>query len=157
MKTALALTLAATTAVGEPYGYNCAVEVPPPPPDPFEGIDYDRPVYNHLQSLLITDDKAVDTWASGFVGDWACNEMVCIARYDPREDWTDMPEERTGVFLMTFERDDTGRPVRVFWTDSLTNSFQLLEGGITYPQNSYTDTNHTTEASGFYQVDVRLQ
>ncbi|VGO13825.1 hypothetical protein PDESU_02382 [Pontiella desulfatans] len=49
-----------------------------------------------------------------------------------------------------------GRSYSVKWTDSLTNGFQTLEAAIPYPQNSYTDTVHTVEDGGFYQVDVKL-
>ena len=37
------------------------------------------------------------------------------------------------------------------------NSFTNLQDNIPYPQNSYTDTVHGTEGSGFYRIDVRLQ
>ncbi|MCF7848648.1 MAG: hypothetical protein K9M45_07360, partial [Kiritimatiellales bacterium] len=47
-----------------------------------------------------------------------------------------------------------GRVYTVRWTDSLTNSFQSLESGIPYPQNSYTDTVHTAEANSFYELEV---
>ncbi|VGO12920.1 hypothetical protein PDESU_01474 [Pontiella desulfatans] len=51
----------------------------------------------------------------------------------------------------------SGRVYTVEWTDSLTNSFQTLETGIAYPQNSYTDTVHSAESGGFYNLKVELE
>ena len=50
-----------------------------------------------------------------------------------------------------------GRAYSVLWTDSLTNNFQTLESNITHPQNSYTDTVHSAEAGGFYNLKVELE
>ena len=50
-----------------------------------------------------------------------------------------------------------GRLYAVAWTDSLTNAFQTLEEDLEFPVASYADTNHTAEAQGFYQVNVRLK
>jgi len=49
-----------------------------------------------------------------------------------------------------------GRVYTVNWTDTLTNNFQVLETEIAYPQNSYTDTLHTAEATAFYDMEVKL-
>lgn len=48
----------------------------------------------------------------------------------------------------------TGRVYNILWTPSLTQEFQPLEIGIQYPQNSYTDTVHSAESSGYYRVVV---
>ena len=48
----------------------------------------------------------------------------------------------------------TGRVYNVLWTPSMMEPFQPLEIGIQYPQNSYTDTVHTVELTGFYRVVV---
>ncbi len=48
----------------------------------------------------------------------------------------------------------TGRVYNVLWTPSLMEPFQPLEIGIQYPQNSYTDTVHSVESSGYYRVVV---
>ena len=50
-----------------------------------------------------------------------------------------------------------GRFYSVRWTDSLTNSFQILEDNMEFPQGSYTDTVHHVDGQGFYEVDVRLK
>jgi hypothetical protein len=46
------------------------------------------------------------------------------------------------------------RVYNVLWTASLTNEFQVLERGLQYPLNSYTDTVHSAEWSGYYRLYV---
>lgn len=48
-----------------------------------------------------------------------------------------------------------GRVYTIEWTPSLTESFQPLETGIVWPQNSWTDTVHTIETKGYYRITVR--
>ncbi len=62
----------------------------------------------------------------------------------------------TGSFVVGWPSVAT-REYKVLWTESLTNSFQQLGSMIDHPQNSYTDTLHSAEASGFYKVEVRLK
>jgi len=50
-----------------------------------------------------------------------------------------------------------GRIYSIYWTPSLAEPFQLLESGIFYPQNSYTDQVQRVEQSGFYKVGVELE
>jgi hypothetical protein len=51
----------------------------------------------------------------------------------------------------------TGRTYKVMWSSNLVNGFTTnLSGDISGPQNSFTDTIHGTEISGFYKMDVRL-
>ncbi len=59
------------------------------------------------------------------------------------------------AFVLTWD-SVTGRVYSVYWKDCLGKSFQPLETGIQYPQNSYTDTVHSAEGCGYYQVDVEL-
>jgi hypothetical protein len=47
-----------------------------------------------------------------------------------------------------------GRIYTVEWTPSLTESFQALEPGILWPQNSWTDTVHAVETRGYYRITV---
>ncbi len=49
-----------------------------------------------------------------------------------------------------------GRVYNVLWTPSLMQDFQPLETGIQPPKNSFTDTMHTLESSGYYRVVVML-
>ena len=51
----------------------------------------------------------------------------------------------------------TGRVYSIYWTPSLTNGVQALETNIHYPRNSYTDSVHDAESSGFYRVGVGLE
>jgi hypothetical protein len=50
----------------------------------------------------------------------------------------------------------TGRTYGIWHCGSLTNAFTNLQSGIDFPQNSYTDTAHTAEASVFYKLIVQL-
>jgi hypothetical protein len=49
------------------------------------------------------------------------------------------------------------RSYSVGWGKTLTNDYNVLEEGIEYPQNSYTDTLHNAESTGFYQIEVQLK
>jgi hypothetical protein len=50
----------------------------------------------------------------------------------------------------------TGRQYSVLWCDNLrSNNFQVIQSGISYPQNSYTDTLHNAAVRGFYKVNVK--
>ncbi len=46
----------------------------------------------------------------------------------------------------------SGHEYRILWTDSLTNEFTALTNGLTAPQGSYTDSEHSDEPTGFYQI-----
>lgn len=61
-----------------------------------------------------------------------------------------------GAFVVTWD-SVTGRVYSIWWKNGLGKSFQPLETGICYPQNSYTDTVHSVEGCGFYKVDVELK
>jgi len=49
------------------------------------------------------------------------------------------------------------REYAVLWAESLTNSFVPQDPVIEHPQNSYTDTAHNVDSSGFYKVEVQLK
>lgn len=51
----------------------------------------------------------------------------------------------------------SAREYKVLWAESLTNSFTQQGLLIDHPQNSYTDTTHNAESSGFYKVEVQLK
>ena len=51
----------------------------------------------------------------------------------------------------------SAREYAVFWAESLTNVFLQQGDMIDHPQNSYTDTAHSVESSGFYKVEVQLK
>jgi hypothetical protein len=50
----------------------------------------------------------------------------------------------------------TGRTYAVSHCAELGAVFTNLQSGMDFPQHSYTDTAHTAEDTGFYQVDVQL-
>jgi hypothetical protein len=49
-----------------------------------------------------------------------------------------------------------GRLYDVQWSSNLFSGFQLLEGGLPYPQGTYTDATHNA-AEKFYKLDVRME
>jgi hypothetical protein len=50
-----------------------------------------------------------------------------------------------------------GRLYSVSWSPDLNNNFTVLQSGIEYPVNSYTDTAHSGDARGFYIVAAQLK
>lgn len=50
-----------------------------------------------------------------------------------------------------------GRTYSVEWAPAAGAPFQPLATGLEYPQNSYTDTVHSAESTGFYKVTVELK
>ena len=61
-----------------------------------------------------------------------------------------------GQFIVYWD-SVTGRVYSVQWKPSLTNAFEFMATNLVYPQDSYTDTVHQAEESGFYKVGVELQ
>ncbi len=51
----------------------------------------------------------------------------------------------------------SGRVYGVNWVGHLTNSLTPLTNGIAYPQSSYTDTVHSADDEGFYNLEVELE
>jgi hypothetical protein len=51
----------------------------------------------------------------------------------------------------------TGRWYGVNWTNDLAGGFTSIVDNIDFLQNSFTDTIHTTEDAGFYQMEVQLK
>ena len=49
------------------------------------------------------------------------------------------------------------REYQVFWADSLTNGFLPLEPVAIFPQNSFTDSVHSSDNASFYKVKVRIK
>jgi hypothetical protein len=95
-----------------------------------------------------------------FDGDGQLNGEEFIAGMDPTNAASRFMVESAdaltdGSFVLTWEAV-TGRVYSVHWNNSLTNSFQSLETGITHPQNSYTDSIHNAEDRGFYSIEVEL-
>ncbi|MCU0858043.1 MAG: hypothetical protein MUC65_06540 [Pontiellaceae bacterium] len=63
---------------------------------------------------------------------------------------------KTGAGYIIYWPSVSGRLYNVQWTSALTNGFQNLGTNLTYPQGSYTDTVHSADGKGFYNVNVRL-
>ena len=50
----------------------------------------------------------------------------------------------------------SGRVYSVYWTDNLSNGWQMVTNGLPYPQNSWTDTAHSGDDTGFYRIIVEM-
>jgi len=93
-------------------------------------------------------------------GDGLNNRGEYIAGMDPADVGSCFrvnPMETAGgdAFVVAWE-SVTGRVYSIHWKNFMGKKFQPLETGIEYPQNSYTDTVHSVDGCGFYQVDVEL-
>jgi hypothetical protein len=94
-----------------------------------------------------------------FDGDGQSNREEFIAGTDPVSPSSFFQvapaNELTNGSVISWE-SVTGRVYSVWWKNCLGKSFQPLETGISYPQNSYTDMVHSAEGCGFYKIDVEL-
>ena len=61
-----------------------------------------------------------------------------------------------GGFVFEWQ-PSTGRFYSVLWSPNLYTNFTLLESGLEFPQNTFTDTLHGAENAGFYNIDVQLE
>jgi hypothetical protein len=50
----------------------------------------------------------------------------------------------------------SGRVYSVYWTDHLTNDWQMVTNGLDHTQNRWTDTRHSGDDVGFYRVTVEM-
>jgi hypothetical protein len=92
-------------------------------------------------------------------GDGFSNAQEYISGFDPTNgasffNVTESGRE-PGGFVVRWNAV-SGRVYSVNRTTNLTDSFQALETNIVWPQASYTDTVHDTEARNFYKVNVQL-
>ncbi len=121
-------------------------------------------------------DGLPDTWETAFFTD----SVAAVAAYDFDGDGqsniaeyiagTD-PTNSVSVFSISSSTAESGgtlynvvswisvsnRTCSVLWCPELGQSFRILETGMEFPQNSYTDTLHSAESQGYYKVDVRLK
>jgi hypothetical protein len=51
----------------------------------------------------------------------------------------------------------SGRVYSVYWTDHLTNDWQMVTNDLPYTQNSWSDTVYSAEEAGFYRVQVEME
>ncbi|MDF7798601.1 hypothetical protein P4C99_03955 [Pontiellaceae bacterium B1224] len=51
----------------------------------------------------------------------------------------------------------SGRVYSVYWTDHLTNDWQMVTNGIDYAQSSWADTDHQVGGVGFYRIKVEME
>jgi hypothetical protein len=77
------------------------------------------------------------------------------------------PNDSNSVFVITYFDPTAGyivewpsvsnRLYNVYWSTNLIAGFTTLTNDLEHPVNAYTDTTHSVEFEGFYQVDVRLK
>ncbi|VGO17081.1 hypothetical protein PDESU_05676 [Pontiella desulfatans] len=95
-----------------------------------------------------------------FDGDGQNNFAEFIAGMDPTNPAScfmvdSVNTSTNGAFVLNWE-SVTGRVYSVQWKESMTNGFQHVESNLRHPRNSYTDTVHRVEGSGFYSIEVEL-
>lgn len=103
--------------------------------------------FGHISNCLETVDSDLD-------GHRNRQEFICGT--DPTNSSSCFKIEISGIpgnYILDWS-SVSGRVYNVLWTTDLTNSFQSLESGMDYPRNSYTDTTHAAQSTGFYCVDV---
>jgi hypothetical protein len=91
-------------------------------------------------------------------GDGMDNLSEYIAGYDPTNSesfFAASPSMAPSGFVILWNAV-SNREYGIWHCGSLTNTFTNLTSGILFPQNSYTDTTHNAEASGFYRMDVQV-
>jgi formylglycine-generating enzyme len=130
-------------------------------------------------ALLVGDRDSDDRDSDGLPDWWEVTHFASIFGSAPTDDFdndlfnnisewiagTD-PSDSNSVFVVSVPTNQgpTGfviewtavedRTYSVEWRRTLTNDYELLQHGIEYPQNSYTDTLHNAESTGFYQIMV---
>ena len=111
------------------------------------------------------DQWVADNFPAGYPGrtvdsdlDRFDNFSEFIAGTDPND-----PDDKPRVNGAGFESglalnwlSVSGRVYSVYWTDHLTNDWQMVTNGLHYPRNSWTDTVHSAEDTGFYRITVEM-
>lgn len=120
-----------------------------PPDEDFDGMEdsWEVHYFGHISNCVQTVD-----WDH----DGHNNRQEFICGTDPTNSASCFKIEPSGIpssFVLDWS-SVSGRVYNVLWTDDLTKSFQSLELGLDYPENSYTDTVHAAESKGFYCIDV---
>ncbi|NLX26917.1 MAG: hypothetical protein GXY61_13340 [Lentisphaerae bacterium] len=117
-------------------------------PDNWE-VDY----FGDTSSMRSSDDSdmdLIDNWSEWIAGTNPSDpDSVFTASLSPNQVSAD------GFVVEWLSVED--RTYSVLWRGSLTNAHEVLQDEIEYPQNSYTDTVHNAESTGFYQIGVQLK
>lgn len=116
-------------------------------------------------------DKLPDNWEVRYFGNTETSDGTGDFDHDGISDRDEyicgtLPNSSESVFKATISKSMSGymveweavegRVYSVLWSASLTQSFQPLASGLNYPQNSYADTEHPTETTGYYRVTVSM-
>lgn len=95
-------------------------------------------------------DAAVDSDNDGL-----SNTAEVLAGVDPLDSQSRFDLRQTDHYVLNWNTVE-GRVYTIEWTPSLMEPFRMLETGITWPQNIWTDTVHSAEVRGYYRISVRL-
>jgi hypothetical protein len=117
-------------------------------PDVWEELYFGGPT--NAQGSVDTDGDGFDNLSEFISGSDPTNSASCF------EATSKAPVAESSGFVVEWG-SVSGRVYDIRWNADLAGSFELIQSDIPHPQNSYTDTVHGTEGSGFYRIDVRLQ
>lgn len=135
------------------------------------GLDIDYTLQYYISGISDSDgDGMLDAWEIQYFGgtnvlpnahgdtDQFTNLEEYISGTDPTnsDSFFAVTHWLTGSFVVQWP-SVADREYAVLWAESLTNDFVQQGLMIDHPQNSYTDTIHTAESSGFYKVKVQLK
>ena len=98
----------------------------------------------------IVDDPISDSDSDG-----QSNAAEVLAGFDPLDSQSAFRLYQTDRYVLSWDAVE-GRIYTIEWSPSLTERFRPLETSIVWPQNSWTDTVHAVETTGFYRIGVRL-
>ncbi len=118
--------------------------------------------------LLARDGGDREIGRSAVVNPWAdsdgdqipnASELIAGTSLHDRNDFfliTDIQYDSQSRAVLSWA-SISGRIYTVEWTPALTQAFQPLETGITWPQNSWTDVYTGSGSGGFYRIRVQLE
>lgn len=129
---------------------------------------YSQPDTGHRGLGGVTPAWIAQYFPGGYPGDLIDSDGDLFTNYDEFVVGSDPANAGSNLQLASQTAASGGRVIewlpcisnrwyRINWTESLPNGFQPMVTNINFPQNSYTDTVHTVERSGFYQIEVKIK
>jgi hypothetical protein len=125
----------------------------------FMAMLYESTEYENWQARYFPDGGGADSADADLDG--VCNRDEYIAGTDPTsrnscfavDDAVLLTEGGMELYWSAV----TNRVYSIYWTPSLSSPFEMLESGLVYPQDSYTDQVERGELTGFYMLGVELE
>ncbi|MBM4152311.1 MAG: hypothetical protein FJ220_02155 [Kiritimatiellaceae bacterium] len=109
-----------------------------------------RDSHDRFIGTCVVADSAADSDQDGLI-----NAAELIAGMDPQDRTSRFELRQTEAGVMNWNAVE-GRVYTIEWTPALTESFQIVETNLTWPQNNWRDTIHSSRTQGFYRIRVRL-